>query len=188
MEHLGTKTITTDRLTLRQFEVADALAVYHNWARDEEVTKFLMWQPHKSVADSEAVLADWVAKYDDPGFYQWAIVLKGSSNEPIGTISVVHRHDHIKMAHIGYCLGKAWWHQGIMSEALAGVMAFLFNEVGVNRIESRHDPRNANSGRVMQKCGMRYEGTLRQGDHNNLGICDAAMYALLAEDYAGLRK
>ena len=187
MVHLGTKTITTDRLILRRLEVADAPAMYRNWASDEEVTKYLMWPYHKSVEDSESVIASWIPRYEDPEFYLWAIVPK-ENNEPIGTIAVVKQHDHIKMAHIGYCIGRAWWHQGIMSEALAGVMAFLFNEVGVNRIESRHDPRNPNSGKVMQKCGMRYEGTLRQGDHNNLGICDAAMYALLAEEYAELKK
>ena len=52
----------------------------------------------------------------------------------------------------------------------------------MNRIESRHDPRNPNSGRVMKKCGMIYEGTLRQSDRNNQGICDASYYAILASD------
>lgn len=61
-------------------------------------------------------------------------------------------------------------------------MDFFFDIVGVNRMESRHDPRNANSGAVMRKCGMRYEGTLRQSDWNNQGICDASWYALLAEE------
>ena len=50
-------------------------------------------------------------------------------------------------------------------------------------IESRHDPRNTNSGKVMEKCGLKYEGTLRQSDINNQGICDAAWYSLLKEDY-----
>lgn len=80
---------------------------------------------------------------------------------------------------IGYCLGRAWWHRGIMSEALKAVMDFFFDEVGANRIESRHDSRNPHSGMVMKKCGMKYEGTLRSSDKNNQGICDACWYALL---------
>ena len=59
------------------------------------------------------------------------------------------------------------------------VMDFLFDEVDVNRIESRHDPRNPHSGGVMKKCGMKYEGTLRSADWNNQGICDASYYSLL---------
>lgn len=69
-----------------------------------------------------------------------------------------------------------------MSEALGAVINFLFDEVGVNRVESRHDPRNPNSGAVMKKCGMKFEGTLRQSDRNNQGICDACYYAILADE------
>ena len=86
------------------------------------------------------------------------------------------------MVHIGYCIGRTWWHQGITSEALQAVMDFLFDLVNVNRIESRHDPRNPNSGKVMKKCGMRYEGTLRSSDWNNQGVCDACYYALLKSE------
>lgn len=77
------------------------------------------------------------------------------------------------MVHIGYCIGRNWWHQGGMSEDLMMLIAFFFDEVGANRIESRHDPGNPHSGMVMKKCGMKYEGTLRSSDRNNQGICDA---------------
>ena len=68
------------------------------------------------------------------------------------------------------------------AEAMQAVMDYMFDEVGVNRVESRHDPRNANSGAVMRKCGMKFEGTLRQSDWNNQGICDASWYGVLAEE------
>ncbi len=61
-------------------------------------------------------------------------------------------------------------------------MDFFFGKVGVNRIEARHDPGNPNSGKVMMKCGMRYEGTLRSSDRNNQGICDASYYSLLKSE------
>jgi ribosomal-protein-alanine N-acetyltransferase len=70
-----------------------------------------------------------------------------------------------------------------MSEALKAVMDFFFDEVGMRRIETRHDPRNPHSGGVMRKCGMTYEGTLRQSDWNNQGICDACWYGILAEEW-----
>ena len=60
-----------------------------------------------------------------------------------------------------------------MSEDLRMLIAFFFDEVGANRIESRHDPGNPHSGMVMKKCVMKYEGTLRSSDRNNQGICDA---------------
>ena len=95
---------------------------------------------------------------------------------------MVSHNDQLQRAHIGYCIGKQWWHQGITSEALNGVIDFLFDQVGVRRVDAKHDPRNPHSGGVMRKCGMQYEGTMRKSDINNQGFCDASWYAILAED------
>ena len=103
-------------------------------------------------------------------------------NEPIGTISVVDMDDLVEKAEIGYCIGRNWWHKGLMTETVQAVMDYLFDEVGFNRVEARHDPRNPNSGAVMRKCGMVYEGTSRQADRNNQGVCDVCRYGLLAEE------
>lgn len=183
MEHKGTRYLETPRLILRPFTVKDSEAMYRNWACDNQVTKFLMWPPHESVSVSKEVLEEWVENYKDADYYQWAIVLKDNPDEPIGSMGVNNKIDPtIKMAHMGYCIGRKWWHQGITSEALKRIIEFLFEEVGVNRIESRHDPHNPNSGAVMKKCGLKYEGTLRQCDWNNQGICDASYYGLLADE------
>ena len=180
MKHLGTKQINTGRLILRRFSVDDAQAMYDNWASDPEVTKYLTWPAHSSPEVSRMVLESWVSGYERDDFYQWAIEFEG---EPIGSISVVSKNDQAELVHIGYCIGRKWWHQGIMSEVLSAVIRFFFEEVGVNRIETRHDPNNPHSGGVMRKCGMRFEGSLRQSDWNNQGICDASWYAILRSEY-----
>ena len=182
MKHCGTQRLETDRLILRRYVNEDAAAMYKNWVSDSEVTKFLMWQPHSSQEVSQSVTEEWVKLYSDERFYHWAIVLKENGDEPIGDIAVVDIKENVSTVHIGYCIGKAWWHQGITSEALKAVMDFMFDEVDVNRFESRHDPRNPNSGGVMKKCGMKYEGTLRSADWNNQGICDTCYYALLKSE------
>lgn len=182
MNHCGTQKLETDRLILRRYVIEDAAAMYNNWASDKEVTKYLMWQPHPSLEISRKVTEDWVNQYSDKSFYHWAIVLKENGDEPIGDIAVVNMNEETSAVHIGYCIGRAWWHNGITSEALEAVMDYLFDEVNVNRIESRHDPRNPNSGKVMQKCNMKYEGTLRSSDWNNQGVCDACYYALLKSE------
>lgn len=181
MEHKGTQKLETDRLLLRRFEMADAEVMFRNWASDSEVTKFLTWPTHTDVGVSRTVTEDWVRSYSDNRYYQWAIVLK-DINEPVGSIAAVKVIDDLEMVEIGYCIGRKWWHQGITSEALKAVMDFFFDEVGVNRIQSYHDPRNPNSGKVMMKCGLKYEGTLRGADRNNQGICDASYYGLLRFD------
>lgn len=182
LTHKGTQNIETGRLILRRFTLDDAQAIYDNWASDPEVTKFLSWPAHESIADTEAVLRGWVEAYDDKEIYQWAIVLKDNGDKPIGSISVISHNDRVAKADIGYCMGRPWWHKGIMSEALRAVMDYLFDEVGMNRIGAQHDPKNPHSGGVMRKCGMQYEGTLRQAGRNNRGICDICCYAMLKSD------
>lgn len=182
MNHCGTQQLETSRLILRRYVREDAAAMYQNWASDEAVTKYLTWPAHTRLEVSESVTEDWIKSYSDERYYHWAITVKANGGEPVGDIAVVNMKEDISMAHIGYCIGKAWWHQGITSEALKAVMDFMFDVVGVNRIEARHDPRNPNSGKVMEKCGMKYEGTQRSADRNNQGICDACCYALLKSE------
>ncbi|MCQ5387681.1 GNAT family N-acetyltransferase [Hungatella hathewayi] len=182
MKHSGTQRLETDRLVLRRYARADAAAMYKNWASDAEVTKYLMWPTHTSQEISQSIIEEWISQYSNENYYHWAVILKDNGDEPIGDIAVANMKEDISMAHIGYCIGRAWWHKGITSEALSAVMDFLFDIVDVNRIEARHDPRNPNSGRVMIKCGMKYEGTMRSSDWNNQGICDACYYALLKSE------
>lgn len=180
LKHKGTITIETPRLFLRQANIEDAEPMFRNWANDPEVTKYLTWPPHGRVEVTKQIIASWVAEYEKDDYYQWMLVLK-ETGEPIGSI-MANTMGRAQSAHIGYCIGKKWWHQGIMSEALKAVMDFLFDEVGYHRVESMHDPNNPNSGKVMAKCGMKYEGTLRQADRNNQGICDACYFGLLASE------
>lgn len=182
MNHLGTVTLETTRLILRKFTMDDADAMFNNWASDSQVTTYLTWPAHSDISVTKMVLDDWTSNYSRNDYYQWAITVKEHGPEPIGCIGVNSHNDNIGMAHIGYCISRKWWHKGITSEALQCVINFLFDNVGALRIESRHDPRNIHSGNVMKKCGMKYEGTLRMSDKNNLGICDAACYAILATD------
>ena len=182
MEQKGTMELHSERLILRRFTREDAPAMYRNWASDPEVTKFLRWPAHQDLSVTEKVVECWIREYENPGFYQWAIVPK-NLGEPIGTISVVDQNEKTDTLHIGYCIGKKWWHRGYTSEALKTIMAFLFLEVKAHRLESQHAPNNPNSGAVMRKYGLQYEGTLRSADWSNQGIVDASMYSILAEEF-----
>ena len=175
MKHLGTKKIETERLILRQFVPEDAEKMYRNWAGDPEVTKFLTWPAYREVEAVRSYIKQLVDSYEKPEYYDWCIAKK-EDDEPVGSIGVVHINEKVRSVEIGYCIGREYWHQGITSEALAAVMEYLLHEVGADRIESRHDPRNPHSGAVMRKCGLRYEGTRIRADWNNSGICDCAVY------------
>lgn len=188
MKNLGTVTLETERLILRKTRQNDAEPMFKNWANDERVTKYLTWAPYESVEQLETTYHKFLLENKDkPDFYDWKIELK-EIGEPIGSIGVVQLREDVESAVIGYCLGYNWWHKGIMSEAFKEIIRFLFEDVGLNRIESYHDPRNPHSGDVMKKCGLVYEGTARQADKNMQGICDKVHYAILKGDYFAKSK
>lgn len=182
MQHKGTIRMETERLVLRPLEIEDAENMFQNWSNDPEVTKFLTWPANKEIKMAEDILKIWKSQYEKSDFYQWGIVPK-SFGEVIGTISVVELDERVEKVQIGYCIGRKWWGQGYTTEAFAAIISFLFEEVGVNRIETMYDLRNPGSGKVMKKCGLQYEGTLRQAGWSNSGIGDMAMYSILASEY-----
>lgn len=182
MNHIGTVKIETERLLLRPFTVEDAPAMFRNWAGDPKVTEHLIWPAYSKIDDVESYLKSVVSQYGNPTFYEWAIVHK-EIGEPIGSIGNVHLHEEISAMELGYCIGQPWWRRGIVPEAFKAVMQYLFEQVGVNRIEAKHDVRNPASGAVMKKCGMMHEGTLRQAARYTCGICDVALYSILKEEF-----
>jgi ribosomal-protein-alanine N-acetyltransferase len=180
--HKGTQRLETPRLILRQAIPEDAKPMFRNWASDPAVTRYLTWPTHENQETTDFVLNLWLADYEKPDYYQWMIVPK-DVGEPIGTISVVRLEDKAEEAEIGYCIGKKWWYRGYVSEALSAVIQYLFKEVGLNCLTAGHDVNNPNSGAVMRKCGMKYEGTAAASGRNNQGVCDMANYAILREDW-----
>ncbi len=182
LDHKGTNIIETERLVLRPFRSEDAPVMFRNWAGDREVPRYLTWNVHRNVSDTENVVNMWVAEYNDIKTYRWAIVLK-EAEEPIGSIDIVRIYENIDSAEIGYCIGKPWWGKGIMTEAFSAIIPYLF-EVGFNRIDAAHAVKNPASGRVMQKCGLKYEGTFRQFFRSTAGeLLDISFYSILREEF-----
>ena len=182
LTHKGTVKLETERLILRQARPNDAEAMFRNWANDPKVTKFLTWPTHSSPDISRMVIGSWLSGYDKNDHYHWMITVKAEGDEPIGSISAVSMNEAAESVEIGYCIGRNWWHRGIMTEALGTVIRYMISECGFQRITAKHDCNNPHSGGVMRKCGMRYEGTFRRSARNNQGICDMDHYAILKED------
>ncbi len=161
MEHIGTKTLTTARLILRPWREADAEDAFQNWTNDPEVTRYLTWTPHGDISVTRALLRAWEEESRRPDVYHWAIVLR-EGGVLIGDISIAHADAYQETGSVGYCMGKAWWGRGLMTEAFREVLRYCFEDVGFYRINGSHAAANLGSGRVMEKCGLRAEG-LRRG-------------------------
>ena len=84
---------------------------------------------------------------------------------------------------MGYWIGKPYWNHGYCTEAAQTLLRYAFDVLHLNRVQARHMTKNPTSGRVMQKAGMQYEGTLRQSLRRWGAYEDAAVYAALRTEY-----
>ena len=165
---MGTEVIKTKRLTLRKFNEGDLEAFHNNWASNPNVTKYLSWPAHSDLAVTKMVLDMFINSYKD-GAYNWAIV-PAEVGEPIGNISVVGKEED--SLELGYCIGEAYWNKGYTTEALEAVIKHLFSE-GHKVLIAKHDLENPNSGRVMEKCGMKYYGECYASSNRGRVLCAA---------------
>ena len=147
---MNTPTLETERLILRKFTENDIKALFLI-LKDEEVNKYLPWYPLKDIEETKEFYRErYVAKYEQPQAYAYAICLK-KDNFPIGYIKVDMEEHH----DFGYGLRKEFWHRGIVSEAGKAVIEQIKND-GLPYITATHDRNNPRSGYVMQACGMKY--------------------------------
>ena len=174
-------TLTTSRLTLRALQVRDSADMYE-YASLDTVTKYLLWESHRSEKQTRQYL-EYVQKLYRAGeLYDWAIVFNGC-DKMIGTCGFASLDTENRSGEAGYVLHPHFWGMEIAKEALLRVMQFGFTELGLHRIVCRHMLGNAQSARVMEKCGMQYEGTNRESIYVKGAYRTVAVYAMVQEDF-----
>ena len=158
LNHVGTEPLETDRLILRRHKMTDAGNIYNNWVTDPEVCRFWSWEAHKDIEETKGLLAGWIEEYKKADTYHWIIVLK-SISQAIGYIYLADIDDSNNSVSLHYALSRKYWKQGITTEACKRVIDFAFDILGAEKVHSYHHIENPASGKVMQKCGMRYVKT-----------------------------
>lgn len=174
-------TIRTPRLTLRPVRMSDANDLYE-YSADPQVAKHVLWDAHTSIHQTRAYIRYLLRQYRNAQPSTLAIALTGSG-KVVGTIGFMWVQRENRSAEIGYSLNRAYWNQGLMTEALRAMLEFGFTKLNLNRIEAQHESDNPASGKVMLKAGMRYEGRLRQRLYNKGRFTDVELYAILRQDF-----
>ena len=174
--------LETPRLILRRLEMRDAPDLF-DYSRDPQVAKHVLWDAQTSVSEARAYVRYMLRRYRAGEPASWGIEEK-ETGRVVGTIGYMWYQRDNNACEVGYSLARRRWNRGYMTEALAEVLRFSFEELGVHRVEAQHEVENAASGAVMRKCGMRKEGTLRGRLDNKGRYVDVDLYAMLREDYA----
>ncbi len=179
-------TLVTTRLMLRPFTLEDAPMV-QRLAGAWEVAKTVSTIPHPY---NDGMAEEWISTHQET-FAKgeaviFAIVLRQTA-QLIGAISLRLKKSNFK-AELGYWIGTPYWNRGYCTEAAQAVIQYGFNEHNLNRIQAQHFTINPASGRVMQKIGMQYEGTLRQSLFCRDQFHDVAVYGILRSEFLAAQK
>jgi ribosomal-protein-alanine N-acetyltransferase len=177
----NTPQLETERLRLRKLVLGDAEDIFA-YASDDEVTKFMIWDTHKTLEDSQGFITFTLDRYEKDDAGEWGIILK-ETGTLIGTIGFPRHDNKNSQAEIGYVLRRSYWGKEIMPEAVGRILQFAFSEMKLNRIECCHFFPNEKSGKVMQKIGMSFEGIAREKIFAKGRFWDAKQYAILRSDW-----
>ena len=172
--------LETARLVIRPLRRQDARDIYA-YASDPEVARFVLWEPHRSLSDTRAWIRYVRGLYRQGLPASWAVTLR-DSGRVIGTIGFMWYSEANAAGEIGYSFSRAEWNRGYATEALGAVIASAFGALPLNRLEAQYDLRNPASGRVMEKCGMRKEGVLRERIKNKGEFVSVALCSVLRSD------
>ena len=153
MMHSGTFDIDTGTLLLRRFRMSDREDMFRNWISDPTVQHEYGEPVFTATEETDALLSKWIAAYERPDFYRWAVIEKKSGMN-IGQIAFCRVYDDCRTAEIEYCIGRSFWGNSYAGTALSAVIREIFRRTDFQRLEAYHRAENLRSGRVLEKSDM----------------------------------
>lgn len=155
MVDISNTVLETERLILRPWKQED-LQDFFEYASVDGVGQMAGWMPHENIEKSQMILNLFINEKKT-----FAIVLK-ENNKVIGSLglesgerqALEERFSLLKGREIGYVLSKDYWGKGLMAEAVNRVISYAFDEQGWDYLLCGHFNENAQSRRVVEKCGF----------------------------------
>ncbi|HEY2920366.1 MAG TPA: GNAT family N-acetyltransferase [Candidatus Binatia bacterium] len=151
-------TLKTERLRLRKVKLADAEAIFRQYAQDPEVTKYVSWRAHKDIEETREFVRMCLLAWDVGNAFHW-VIERLEDKQVMGMMSARAGGEKWEL---GYVLARFHWERGYMTEAVKGIIAWAMRQKDIYRIWAVCDVDNLASARVMEKAGMQREGVLRR--------------------------
>ncbi|WP_138415387.1 GNAT family N-acetyltransferase [Aquibacillus sediminis] len=178
--------LETKRLKLRKLTFSDLNDV-HYFCSNPKVANPMTWEVNKTIEVTNDFLKAVISGYENGESGEWAIELK-DTGKVIGVAAFIDWNNEHSCLEIGYFLSEDFWGKGIVTEALNKILHYGFDVLSPNRIEGRCDTDNFASQKIMQKMGMKYEGTLRKNEYIKGEFRDTQMYSILKTEYTNSSK
>ena len=152
----GTIALTTERLLLRQHREEDAEVLYENFGQDPKMFEYSGWNPYATREMAEETVRRFLASYEDPHFYGWAVEHDGRM---IGTIGAYDFDPATRSIEVGCSIERDSWGKGFAGEALAAALDYLTQQEGIRTVRAWCAADNIGSKRIMEKAGMQLTST-----------------------------
>lgn len=182
LTHVGTTKIETERLILRKFEYTDDKEMLEYWISDPKVQSLYCEPVYSTKQEVKELLDKYIGSYEKNNYYRWAIILK-ETNECIGQIAYFLVDNNNHFAEIEYCIGSLFQRKGYATEATKAVIKFGFDKINLHKIQISHKSINIPSRKVIEKCGLFYEGTLRDFFYDDGQYVDRLYYSILRDEF-----
>lgn len=176
--------IVTERLILREF-VADDWPDVLAYQSDPRYLRLYAWtgRTEPEVRAFVQMFLDQQAARPRRRF-QLAITLPGQERV-IGNCGIRRKDENDGEADIGYELAPEHWGKGYATEAARAIIAFGFRELGLHRVSAECAADNTASAHVLEKCGLRLEGCLRENEFYKGRWWDTRLYGMLKSEWNG---
>jgi ribosomal-protein-alanine N-acetyltransferase len=174
----------TERLHLRAIVEDDRDAIFGIFS-DAKTLEHYDIDPFEKEKDAADLIAFFADRERRGTGLRWGICLPGREDSPLIGTCGFNRYERIdtRRGVVGYDLSRAHWGHGYVPEAMAAVVRYGFEELGLNRIEAYIEPKNRPSVRVMEKLGFTREGLLRQFAYYRRALRDQYCFSLLAKEW-----
>ena len=173
----------TERLRLRPLKVSDVGEMFAIKS-DPRVTEAYGTEPHRSIEETQKWVEGLLNASGQRDWLFWVLVPKGEERA-IGSCCYWHFDLGSKCAELEYELHRPYWGKGIMTEALAPVLAYGLDGMRLNRVEACPLDENAASKALLLKLGFKHEGSLRQRVFFRGRFVDQCYYSLLKSEWDG---
>lgn len=187
LTHCGTQPIETERLLLRQFAYTDDDAMLKYWIADEKVQSMYSEPVYSTKAEVKGLLDKYIGSYAREDYYRWAVIEK-QTGACIGQIAYFLVDSKNHFAEIEYCIGSAFQCKGYATEAAKAVIRYGFDKMNLHKVQICTKTINAPSKRVIEKCGLTYEGTLRDYFFMNGEYVGRLYFSILRSEYEQKNK
>jgi RimJ/RimL family protein N-acetyltransferase len=144
---------------LREPRGSDAPVLFDAYTQDAEVTRYMMWRPHTSLAQTASFVAACIRDWADGGRLPYILTLRDSPDRGIGVLDAKLRAHTID---IGYVIARPHWGNGLMPEAIRALTDAALGTSRFFRVQATCDVENRASARALEKAGFTREGRLER--------------------------